>query len=60
MKGPLVSVGEWAEVPEVPDRDDHEDSTDLQPDLGSQGGSHQVEEGTKKKNRKIEGRKIMV
>ena len=29
MKGPLVPVCERAEVPEVPDCNDHEDSTDL-------------------------------
>jgi len=26
---PLVSIGEWTEVPEIPDCDDHEDSTNL-------------------------------
>jgi hypothetical protein len=26
---PLVSICEWTEVPEVPDRDNHEDGTDL-------------------------------
>jgi len=26
---PLVSIYEWAEVPEVPDCDDYEDGTDL-------------------------------
>ena len=44
MKGPLVPICEWTEVPKVPDCDDHEGSADLQPDLGSQGGGHQVEE----------------
>lgn len=53
MKCPLVSVREWAEVPEVPDCDYHKDSTDLQPKFGSQGGSHQVEERAEKQDGEI-------